>query len=190
MRPIVHAFIIFILVFGLAVPVMAQDKAAPAPIFLPKLAPTPAPQKTQMVDKDMLEAKSIQADCNADLSYKAKLDCNCIAGHVYAARKKGRGTPAAVIIQELSGTCANRSGLAGRSYNECQSFARYGTQAEIEEYCSCYARAYVKVYDRNPGDSPLLGQRRMSQAIGQCDSQLKFNPMRESSAIPKKKAAL
>jgi len=94
------------------------------------------------------EAQSFYESCGTHIVYGSYYDCECLSSHYLDERiKLGRFADASLIKMNIAKTCASETATAGHAYKECMEHKlNVPAKLEIENYCSCVANEYAKMY--------------------------------------------
>ncbi len=102
-------------------------------------------------DEYLKEAQAYYESCEANGNISAYYDCRCMAAQ-YLDKRIERGpdiTPSSIVLSIGPG-CMDSARIAGSNYTECLSRAPVlPTNQSVEEYCTCYANKFAKIYSRS-----------------------------------------
>jgi hypothetical protein len=158
-----------------------QPKADPAVTpseKLPLLGKLPGDKKPvapkEPTAEQLAEANAIFKDCSNSENQSHYLDCECLSLTFLQLRIKdveehGKPTGQFLLMEEARKSCVNTTGLAGKTYNECRTWA-VGARPDAEEFCSCYANTYAKTYAGAPTSNIKINERMMITSLQACGS--------------------
>lgn len=105
---------------------------------------------TDIPEEYWIEAENFKAYCDKDYRLKTNYDCECFAMKFLDARIDfGPYVTRSQIMMEIGNSCISAVNIAGESYTECMAAPTLVPgRHDPEEFCSCVANAYAKLYDR------------------------------------------
>lgn len=138
---------LFFLIFVFCIsPVIAQVTDP-----LGALAPSEegTPRDLSLIPKEFIvEALNFSEECNDSRVMSMYFDCQCMASAFLDARiEAGPDADRSVIVQRVGQGCADGSGIAGSMYESCKGDVLVPVELDIEEYCTCYANTYARLYE-------------------------------------------
>lgn len=104
----------------------------------------------------IIEAQQYYALCEGTASLYLYYNCKCL-GSKYLDKRIQLGPDATntAITLDISGECADASLAAGYEYEQCINNAvMMPHDIPLEEYCSCYANTFAKLYERGNYTGP------------------------------------
>ncbi len=171
--------------------VKPQSDPAVQPQNMPLLGKLPGDKKPvapkEPTAEQLAEANSVFKACSQSENQSHYFDCECLSLTFLQLRLKdielkGESLGHFVLMDEARKACVNTAGLAGKTYNECRTWA-VGVRQDAEQFCSCYANTYAKTYAGSPTSNIKINERIMANSLQQCGaanaSQLRVEQERE-----------
>ncbi len=127
-----------------------------------KSAPAQKPKESDpepyfdMPEQYIQEAQKYHTLCERTGSMWMYYDCKCLASTFLDKRiAMGPKVSPTAIASAIAGQCADASKAAGYEYQECvKNGVMMPINIPVEEYCSCYANTYAKLYEKYNRDGP------------------------------------
>lgn len=95
-------------------------------------------------------------------------DCECLTlRYMDEWEKLPPDTPEFKILKIIGQECPNSANIGTQKYNQCMDWA-YKVRKDYDNFCKCYAKAYVKRYETGVSLHPLITQRRMAESLNEC----------------------
>lgn len=157
-RTLIYTLFISIILSAASLPAMAQNN-----IDVPKFS-EPRDSAYYLKDGEFTDAEKdeealyIFQKCNNNTIQKQLYDCSCVSGSFRNARDSEKLIPQSLILStiynEKDSTCANVTGVAGKTYENCMNNAKYydesKTVEESSKYCSCLANKSARDFSKSP----------------------------------------
>lgn len=118
------------------------------------------------------EAQYVYNECKNSPKLSKNYICECRAASFLEARiKAGPLRDQGMLLIGLKDTCKNTVQRTGGEYSDCMS---RGTtivdigDIELKDFCECYAKEWVKLYEKAPDLNPRVEQRMLINASVMC----------------------
>ncbi len=119
----------------------------------------------------ILEAQQFFSRCKSSGTMSPYYNCKCLATK-YLDKRIELGPEASDndISFAIEGECPDASEAAGYKYTQClKQLGAIPPRTDPEEYCSCYANTFAKLYEQNrKGPSSKVFVRLQAQAMTIC----------------------
>jgi hypothetical protein len=181
------------LVLAFAAPAFAADNQSLQDTLN---TPTPEQQRQQqnapnpyedLPEEYIQEANQFFVTCDQTSTMYLYYDCKCLATAYLDKRiELGPNPPPSKISLSIENTCIDATGAAGYVYDQCFSLgSMMPTNRPIEEYCTCYANTYSKLFQEvQTAPSSQVFMQLQTQAHLMCQ-----DPALADKLYPKKKQA-
>jgi hypothetical protein len=96
------------------------------------------------------EAEKFYNECQTNDNMSRYYNCECLASKFLDKRiMAGPEVLNDIIVQSITHECADAAGAAGQEYQSClENAPMMPANIPIEEYCTCYANTYAKLYEK------------------------------------------
>jgi hypothetical protein len=128
-----------------------------------------ADAKRLRTDQAILEAFSAYDECRATGFVRSYYDCDCVGMTVMSLRQneKNDGKDRDQLVVDARRACVNDAGVAGYNYLYCKEYFSHNAK-DIETFCQCFAREYVKSFRKDPSDRHHMMKKYTQDAFVAC----------------------
>lgn len=109
----------------------------------------PEVDKMRLID----ETQEVFDYCDRKDLFSSFHDCSCVASNFFEERILAKPDPSLNIIaiaDQVSSGCVNVPGVAGYAYDKCYASYTPVMKYGHEEFCTCYANEYARLYEKDP----------------------------------------
>jgi hypothetical protein len=143
----------------------AQDLNIPDDILVTEFDDVP--------DAYIIEAGQFEDYCDAKVNLRRHYDCECLAAAFLEERiEEGPQEPRGIIMSNIQDRCHDATEAAGYQYNFCLTSGPVVPEGlTSSEYCGCYARSYVELFEQIRMDiTPMAVTRLQTEAYRRCST--------------------
>lgn len=131
----------------------------------------PGQEYSQLPDEYLDETEDFYKHCSTTSEMKNYYNCECLAVKFLDQRvARGPNPSRESITLSIQRECADASQAAGYYYQNCMNQSvLMPPEIPAEEYCTCFANTYAKLYERySPGPSSKAFVQLQTQAYVTC----------------------
>ncbi len=98
------------------------------------------------------EATEVHDYCNRQSMFANFHDCRCLSAEFWSERviNYDPNLNPITVADRLASKCPNEPGVAGYAYKRCNSYYAQAMRFGLEEFCTCYANTFAKLYMQDP----------------------------------------